>query len=59
MPSKPYRKRLQSWYARRHRAATLKKRGYSLAEIGKMLHPQVSKQAVAKLIAKAEAEGAE
>ena len=39
---------------RRERAATLKSRGYSLREIGKMLHPQVTGQDVGRLLARME-----
>jgi len=45
-----YKKQLKQWQARREKAVQLKERGYSLEAIGKMLHPQVSRQAVAKLI---------
>lgn len=44
--------RLLHYSLRRKKAVALRERGYSLAEIGKMLHPQVSKQAVAKLLKK-------
>jgi predicted transcriptional regulator len=44
--------RLMHFALRRKKAVALRERGYSLAEIGKMLHPQVSKQAVAKLLKK-------
>lgn len=44
--------KLLHYSLRRKKAVALRERGYSLAEIGKMLHPQVSKQAVAKLLKK-------
>lgn len=42
---------------RRQQALALRRKGYSLAEVGAMLDPPISKQAVQKLIARAEARG--
>lgn len=37
---------------RREKVRTLKSRGYSNAEIGKLLHPQVTGQAVGRMLAR-------
>lgn len=47
-----HRKAMQRFAVRRRKAAALRARGFSLSEIGKLLTPKVSKQAVAKLLKK-------
>ena len=52
MARKPFHERMKDYELRRQMAVSLKERGYSLAEIGKRLRPQVSRQRVAQMIAK-------
>lgn len=37
---------------RREKVSSLVERGYSYAEIGKMLHPQVTGQAIGRMVAR-------
>jgi hypothetical protein len=47
-----YERKLAAWKKRRERALALRDQGLSCAEIGRRMKPQVSRQAVAKLLAK-------
>ena len=54
MPRKSYKEKLRELRKhemRRQMALTLRERGYSLAEIGQRLNPQVSRQRVAQILA--------